>query len=299
MRDTGLPREDAKTDFSRERRRQALAKIAQRLRSEPDDVSVMLPFEEVVAALGRVGQRDLGVQTIPLHTIVGTVGRERNEFDRSFRPATTGVRGRWEGIAYARRTGKPMPPIEVFRIGELHFVQDGHHRVSVARAQGDTQIDAHVIEVQTKIGAGQELRLRDLPLKRHERIFHERVPLPPAARERIQLSDEWRYARLADLVEAWGYRTSHDRGHLLSREEMAEAWFRDEYEPIVELLREADAGGAGSETERYLRIAMLRNALRQTFDYSDDLVERLLGEARAPGIGEDTMVHQIIKEMGG
>ena len=297
MRDTGLPREDARTDFSRERRRRALAKIAQRLRAEPDDVSLMLPFEEVVAALGRTGQRDLGVMPIPLDSIVGTVGREHNEFDRSFRPATSGVRGRWEGIAYARRTGKPMPPIEVFRIGDLHFVQDGHHRVSVARAQGDTEIDAHVIEVKTKIGADRELRLRDLPLKRHERIFHERVPLPPEARARIELSDEWRYARLADLIEAWGFRTSHDRGHLLSREEMAEAWFRDEYEPIVELLREAGAGGEGSETERYLRIAMLRNALRQTFEYSDDLVERLLGEARAPGMSEDTMVHRLLKEM--
>ena len=297
MKDTGLPREDARTDFTRERRRRALAKIAQRLRAEPDDVSMMLPFDEVVAALGRTGQRDLGVQTIPLDSIVGTVGRAQGEFDRAFRPATTGVRGRWEEIAYARRRGTSMPPIDVFRIGELHFVQDGHHRVSVARAQGDTVIDAHVIEVKTKIGADRELRLRDLPLKRHERVFGERIPLPPEVRDQIQLSDEWRYARLADLIEAWGFRTSHDRGHLLSRADMAAAWYRDEYLPVVELLREAGAGGPGTETERYLRIAMLRAVLMQTDEWSDDLVERLLGEARAPGLEDDTMVHRIIKEM--
>src|SRR3954467_8686364 len=93
---TGLPREDARIDFARERRRRALARIAARLRSEPDDVSVMLPFEEVVAALGRRSQRDLGVQTIPLESIVGTVDRHRGEFDRAFRPAA-GTRGRWEG----------------------------------------------------------------------------------------------------------------------------------------------------------------------------------------------------------
>ena len=79
---------------------------------------------------------------------------------------------------------------------------------------------------------------------------------------------------------------------------MAEAWFRDEYEPVVAVLREAEFGGPGTETERYLRIAMLRFLLLQTHDWSDDIVERLFGEVRAPGSrDEDTMVHQILKEM--
>jgi hypothetical protein len=295
--DTGLPRQDAKSDFSRERRRQAIAKLARRLRSEPADVSVMLPFEEVVAALGRRGQRDLGIQTIPLDSIVGTVDRKRGEFDRTFRPASAGVRGRWEEIAAARRRGAAMPPIDVYRIGELHFVLDGHHRVSVARAHGDTHIDAHVIEVQTSVGAGGELTLRDLPLKRHERVFFERVPLPAEARKRIKLTDEWRYALLAELIEAWGFRTSHARGVLLSREEVAVAWLKEEYLPVLELLEEAGAGGTGTETERYMRIAMLRYLLLQTHDWSDDLIERLFGEPRAPGIEEDTLVHQILREL--
>ncbi|HVL94836.1 MAG TPA: hypothetical protein VM266_03165 [Solirubrobacteraceae bacterium] len=298
IRDTGLTRTDAKSDFTRERRRRALAKIASRLRSEPSDVSHMLPFEEVLAALGRHSQRDLGIQTIPLESIVGSVDRDRREFDRDFRPLTPGVRCRWEDIAAARRRGVELPPIDVYRIGDLHFVQDGHHRVSVARAQGDSHIDAHVVEIKTKIGANRELRLRDLPLKRHERVFFERIPLPPQARARIQLSDEWRYARLGDLIEAWGYRASHDRGRLLSREEMAESWFKEEYCPVVEALAEARAGGGGTETERYLRIAMLRYLLLHTHDWSDDVVDRLLGEARRPGIEEDTMVHQLLKEMG-
>src|SRR3712207_6079104 len=101
--DTVFPEDATASVFTRQRRRQALSSIASRLRFEPDDVSVMLPFEEVVAALGRRGQRDLGVQSIPLHSIVGTVDRRRGEFDRSFRPATPDVRGRWERIAAARR----------------------------------------------------------------------------------------------------------------------------------------------------------------------------------------------------
>jgi hypothetical protein len=293
---TGLPRETAKADFARQRRRRALASIAAHLRFEPDDVSAMLPFEEVVAALGRKSQRDLGIQLIPLDSIVGTVDRRRGEFDRDFLPSS-GVRPRWERIAAARRRGEAMPPIDLYKLGDLYFVVDGHHRVSVARAMGDTDIEAHVIEVQTKLDPGRELRLRDLPLKQHERVFHERVPLPPAARARIQLKDEWRWALLANLVEAWGFRASHAHGRLLSREETARLWFEQEYEPVVNVLREEDIGGAGTETERYLRIVMLRFLLLYTWDWSDETLDRLLDAERAPGIEQDTMVQQILKEM--
>jgi hypothetical protein len=297
MKDTGLPQQDAQHDFALARRSRALAKIVSRLRFEPDDVSAILPFEEVVAALGRRSERDIGLRTIPLDSIVGTVERRRGEFDRQFRPASAGVRGRWESIATARRRGQEMPPIDVYRVGDLHFVEDGHHRVSVARAVGDTHIEARVREVRTELGAGRELQLRDLPLKRHERVFRERVPLPPALRDRIQLSDEWRYAQLATLIEAWGLRASHAREQLLSRAEIAEAWFREEYEPVLEVLSEANLGGEGTETERYMRIAMLRYLLLQTHDWTDEVVQQLLGEVRPPAEGDDTMVHQILKEM--
>jgi hypothetical protein len=295
--DLGLPQQDAQSDFARQRRRVALARIVARLRFEPDDVSAMLPFEEVVAALGRRGQRDLGLQNIRLDSIVGTVARHHREFDRQFRPTSPGVRGRWERIATARRRGETMPPIDVYRVGELHFVEDGHHRVSVARALGDTHIDAYVKEVQTALGAETALRSRDLPLKKHERVFRERVPLPPALRGRIQLSDEWRYAQLGSLVEAWGLRASYARERLLSRPEVAQAWFHEEYEPVVHALNEAHAGGEGTETERYLRIAMLRYLLLQTHEWSDYVVERLLGEVRHPAAEDDTMVHQILTEL--
>jgi hypothetical protein len=291
-----MPRDDAKATFDRQRRRRALTRIVAKLRSEPDDVSYMLPFEEVVAALGRTSEHDVGVQVISLESIVGTVDRSRGQFDRDFRPSAD-VRARWERIAAARRRGEAMPPIDVYRVSGLHFVKDGHHRVSVARAHGDTDIEAHVREVRTKLGAEQELRLRDLPLKQHERMFHERVPLATEQRARIQLSDEWRYAQLAMLVEAWGFRASHERGELLSREETARRWFQEEYEPIALALHDAGAGGAGSETERYMRLAMLRYLLLHTHAWTDEMLEQLLGEAQRPGAEMDTMVHRFLKEM--
>src|SRR5215218_8647325 len=293
-----MPREDARIAFDRERRRRVLARLASRLRFEADDVSHMLPFDEVVAALGATSRVDLGEQVIALDSIVGTVDRRRGEFDRDFRPAP-GTRGRWERIAEARKRGEAMPPIDVFRIGDLHFVRDGHHRVSVARALKEGDINARVTEVRTKLGADRALTMSDLPLKAHERVFHERVPLAISQRAKIQLSDEWRYAQLANLVEAWAYRASLDRGRLLSRREAAHLWFTEEYEPILEVLREAGLGGGGTETERYLRIAMLRFLLLQTFDWTDEIAERLTAEVKSPSgaADKDTMTHAILKEL--
>jgi len=295
-RDTGLPESDAQFDFARTRRARALGRLRDRLRRQPSDVNVILPFEEVVAALGRRAERQLGQQVIPLDSIVGTVDRSR-EFDRRFRPTSGRVRGRWEGIAAAQRRGQAMPPIDVYRIGELHFVNDGHHRVSVARALGWDAIDAYVTEVLTAVGTGREIRLKDLPLKSHERLFFERVPLPAAARPRIQLSDEWRYAGLAEGVEAWGFRLMQARGEPLTREQVAEAWFRDEYEPVVAMLREADLVGRATETEAYMRVITLRYLMLRTHEWDDDVLERLRGEIKRPSWEDDTMVRQIRKEL--
>ena len=144
-------------------RARALARLSSRLR-RAEDVNHILPFEEVARALGRIGERRLGEQLIPLDSIVGTVDRSR-EFDRSFRPTSPRVRERWQRINLAQRRGESMPPIDVYRIGELHFVKDGHHRVSVARALGYHDINAYVTEVLTEVGADRKIRLRDLPLQ--------------------------------------------------------------------------------------------------------------------------------------
>ena len=294
---TGFPDADAAAAFAGERRRQALTKLASRVRRR-DDVTVMLPFEDVVAALGRTGERHVGLQSIPLESVVGTVDRRHAEFDRRFRPASSRPRRRWESIAAARRRGRPMPPIEVFRLGELHFVIDGHHRVSVARAHGDTHIDAHVREVQTKVPVSDELVLRDLLRTRHEREFDERVPLPPAARARIELTEAWRYEQLSKHVESWAFRASQVDGRLLSRVAAAEAWFREEYGPIADALDELGIGGPGTRTTRFLRVVLLRDLLLNTGGWSDELLERLLDAIRGSAHGEsDEIVERILREM--
>jgi hypothetical protein len=277
--DTGFPSSDAQTDFSRSRRERALARLTARLRGEPSDFDVILPFDEVVAALGRVGERSLGLQSIPLDSIVGTVDRSK-EFDRSFRPTSGRIRRRWQGIAEAQRRGRDMPPISVYRVGDLHFVQDGHHRVSVARAQGRTHIDAYVTEVETKVRPGTEMRPSDLPLKGHERLFEERVPLSPEARRRVHPSDPWDYGRLAEGVEAWGFRAIQARGAFMSREEIAEAWFKEDYLPIVAMLREAGLLEGRNETDLYMRVVSERYRLMRTHEWSEEILTELRSKLR-------------------
>jgi hypothetical protein len=75
--------------------------------------------------------------------------RSRRDFDRRFRPTSTRVRDRWERLALAQRRGAAIPPIEVYRVGCVHFVADGHHRVSIAAATRQRWIDAYVTHVRT------------------------------------------------------------------------------------------------------------------------------------------------------
>src|SRR5690242_20155409 len=101
-RSTGMSGVDAQHDFLRARRRAVASKLAGRLRLEPDDVGLILPYEEVVDALGFVSERPPKLEVVALELIVGTVDRER-DFDRQFRPTSGRVRSRWEQIAAAVR----------------------------------------------------------------------------------------------------------------------------------------------------------------------------------------------------
>jgi hypothetical protein len=277
-RDTGFPGADASDDFLRARRRQTVRRLSRGLGG--GDIDVILPFEEVVAELGRTGESDRGRQVVPLDLVVGTMGRGR-EFDRAFRPTSSQVRGRWERLARAMRRGESVPPVELYQVGDVYFVRDGHHRVSVARALGRRDIDAHVVEVQTRVGAERTLRLTDLPLKGHERLFRERVPLGPDRAARVQLSSPEAYGELAEGVEAWGYRAMQDRGELLDRAATAHAWFEEEFVPVVSLLREAGLIARGeTDADAYARLGALRYRLWRTMEWTEEVIDGLREQKR-------------------
>ena len=278
-RSTGFPAADAADDFQRLRRRQVLARLAQRLRREPDDVTVTLPFDEVVTALGMVGEHHLGRQSVALDSIVGSVDRTR-DFDRRFRPTSGRSRERWERIDMASRRGEAMPPISVYRVGDMHFVRDGHHRVSVARALGLRVIDADVTEVRTRLPARGIRSLSDLVFKDYERLFRERVPLPADAQATLSMRDPWHWCELSETVEAWGFRLIQQEGRFLPRSEVAGRWYYDEYQRVVRMLRAADLVRPRTEAEAYLRVAAERYRLMRTHEWNDEIIARLRSQLR-------------------
>jgi hypothetical protein len=279
--ETGFPRADVEDDFLRARRRQVLARLVQRLHREPDDVNLILPFDEVVAALGRRGERSLGLQTIRLDSVVGTMD-SRRDFDRRFRPTSSRVRERWERLALAQRRGESIPPIDVYRIGDLHFVRDGHHRVSIALATGQKTIDAYVTEILTTVPAQGIRRRGDLLLKSYELMFRSRVPLPAQAYAKIKVTDPWSYAELGEAVEAWGFRLMQHEHKFCDRAEVARRWFADEFTPVVRMLHAAGLVGACTDAEAYLGIARERYRLMRTHEWNDEVIEELQRQLRPP-----------------
>lgn len=86
---------------------------------------------------------DAGQREVTLDEIRGTDGR-LNDFDDRFNPLTDRTRRRWQSVAKALDEGTHLPPVDLIQAGKVYYVRDGHHRVSVARALGQTTITARV-----------------------------------------------------------------------------------------------------------------------------------------------------------
>jgi hypothetical protein len=103
----------------------------------------LLKLSAVEATGAICDRRYLGPQTAPLSQIRGSLGRP-NDFDVDFYPLHKHNRERWLSIAEARQGGVNLPLVDLIQVGDIYFVLDGHHRISVARALGQKYIDAVV-----------------------------------------------------------------------------------------------------------------------------------------------------------
>jgi hypothetical protein len=100
---------------------------------------------QVLANCKGLGQRSLGTQIVPISQIRGsTNGGRCRDFDADFRPLKTHNQARWLGVASAWQQRVKLPPVVLVQVGSFYFVEDGHHRLSVAKALGQTQIEAVV-----------------------------------------------------------------------------------------------------------------------------------------------------------
>jgi hypothetical protein len=124
------------------------------------------------------------------------------------------------------------------------------------------------------------------------------VPLPPAARALIELVEGWRYEQLTMHVESWAFHASRAHGRLFSRREAAQAWYREEYEPIADFLEETGFGGPGTQTARYLRIVKLRNLLVHDRGWGEEVIDQLVEATRKPPPDQaDERLRRILKEL--
>ena len=103
----------------------------------------LLSLKQIRTACTVEAESDGGIRTVPISQIRGSEGRSRY-FDRDFNPLYDQARGRWLSIVRARQQGKPLPPVALVQVGDAYFVQDGHHRISVARALGQLDVEARV-----------------------------------------------------------------------------------------------------------------------------------------------------------
>ena len=281
VRDTGSPRADALNDFVRARRHQTLSALASWVRHDSDEVTETLSFSEVIDALGRRGERTLGLQTIPLDQIVGSVDKVR-DFDRRFRPTSDRSRQRWQQMAMMTRKGENLPPIDVYKLGNLYFVRDGHHRVSVARALGAEHIDAVVTEIDTVIDTEGIGGRRDLDGKNWGLRFLKRVPLTGERRAEINCTEPTDYHRLAEMIEAWACREMHREGAYFDKETMARRWFDEEYTPVVKMIEEAGVrGDYETGADAYIRVAGERYRLIREHAWNTDVMRMIAEQTRS------------------
>jgi hypothetical protein len=221
--------------FVEARRKALLASILDTLFRHP---KTMISLEDLRTRLNVRGQRSLGHQIVPLDSIIGSEGRY-SDFDRRFLPRRDSLRQRWSSIDSAMIESVELPPVDLYKIGDIYFVRDGNHRVSVARQQGQAYMDAYVTELQVDVPLGPQLLMRDLLLKEEYSDFLEWTNLHDLRpTERIEFSELGGYLDLVRHINAHRYYLGKEQGRDISRDEAVASWYDTVYLPIVRVIRE-------------------------------------------------------------
>jgi hypothetical protein len=225
----------ARTDFETARIQAFLREAGAVIRG---DTRPLLSFDEVRRAARLEGQSYTGLKDVPIADIRGSVGRP-NDFDASFLPVKPQMRKRWAQLDEAMRRGEAVPPIEVYHLGDVYFVKDGHHRVSVARHLGWKTIPARVIEVKTRAPLGGDMDAAALLQAREYVDFLERTQLdrvrPQAS---IAVSRLGRYDRIFEDILGHRYFMGLQQYREVSIAEASASWYDNVYKPIADLIRE-------------------------------------------------------------
>jgi nucleotide-binding universal stress UspA family protein len=224
----------AHQDFERAKSRAFWRKVASWITGESNE---LLPFNEV-RRLPFEGQRYVGLQSVPLEKIVGSVGRYK-DFDRAFLPRTEGTRYRWENIDKAMEAGVALPPVELYKVGDVYFVKDGNHRVSVARTREWPSIDAYVTEVDVPLEITPETEIDALLRKQEQAAFLHQTEIHKVRPDvEIELTEPGQYPKLLEHIAVHRWHLGEEHNEEVSYREAVASWVDNVYLPLVEIIRE-------------------------------------------------------------
>jgi nucleotide-binding universal stress UspA family protein len=255
----------AKANFQQARKQAQLETLLARFQGQSAD---LLAYDDIYRKLKATGSSARGLRQIPLDAIVGSVNRA-NDFSRTFLPRNSGNEERWANLlAIAdEKTLDALPPIHVYQIGSAYFVQDGHHRVSIARRQGLSQIHAYVTEVRARVPLTPDVQPDELIWRAEYAQFLEECQLDqlrPGANLSVSVAGQ--YAHLEAHIEAHRYLQETAENRDIPWQEAVVNWYDQAYLPLVEAIREhnllRDFPGR-TETDLYLWLAERRIDLRR------------------------------------
>jgi nucleotide-binding universal stress UspA family protein len=227
--------EIAVQDFKRSRRQAAVQQLLARLTGKSTE---LLAYDYVRRQLGETGTIERGLQEIPLDAIVGSVGRH-DDFTQDFLPKKDSDLERWARIKAAILDMSGMGPIEVYQVGDGYFVNDGHHRVSVARQLGTSTISAYVVEVKTKVPLAIDDDLDAVSCKARYVEFLAETKLDevrPEANLLLTLCDD--YDGFLAQIDAHHRRLSEEEQRDIPYQEAVAQWYDQVYQPIKHIIRQ-------------------------------------------------------------
>lgn len=227
-------RRHAEYDAERARSKAFWRHVLHSLRGVPND---LLPFE-AVRRLQPQAESYTGVRSIEIDRIVGSVDRYR-DFDHYFLPRLNLPLERWIGIRAARLQGLELPAIEVYQVGDVYFVKDGHHRVSVAREAGQRFIDAEIVELKVTVPPEAHDTVEDIIHKGEYAEFLNATGLSRLRPDHaaIRFSVPGRFETLLQHIRTRQYYLGCERRREVPWDEAVADWYDNLYQPLVAAIR--------------------------------------------------------------
>ena len=220
-------------DFQTARLKAFLREVAAFLTGRPND---LLAFDEVKEKLRIGGPIYRGVRTVPLDHIIGSVDRYR-DFDRAFLPTQEHTADRWRRVNRAWYEDVSLPPVLLYQVGEVYFVVDGNHRVSVAKEQGQLYIDAEIRECHVKVPVTPDLRPEDLEILGARVEFLDRTGLDHLRPEaQVEVTVLGGYDRLLEHIAVHRYFMGLDFRRDVTEAEAVGHWYDTVYLPVIEVV---------------------------------------------------------------